>query len=183
MSKAYPLVLAAGMLIGCSGASDADSVESRDSGVAVDQADAGTEAVELRVATLDGQVFDLADHRDSWVLVNYWATWCAPCLKEMPELSELHERHDDIQVIGLAYEETEVEALEAFLEQLPVSYPVALIDVFAPPPAFDVPRGLPMTYLLAPGGRIAQRYLGPVTAEQILQRIAEAGGGEASEAG
>src|SRR5690606_659856 len=71
----------------------------------------------LRVRTLDGATYDLAAHRGKWVVVNYWATWCRPCLEEMPELSALDAMREHVEVVGLAYEEIEPEALRAFLEK------------------------------------------------------------------
>lgn len=130
----------------------------------------------LRVSTVDGNVFDLADHRGRWVVVNFWATWCAPCLKEMPELSALDAMREHIQVVGLAYEDIERDAMQAFLEARPVVYPIAIIDTFAPPADFETPKGLPMTYLIAPDGRVAHQVMGPVTAESLEAMIAEAGG-------
>ena len=130
----------------------------------------------LKVETLDGATFDLAAHRGQWVVVNYWATWCSPCLKEMPELSALDAMREHVTVIGLAYEDNTPEAMRAFLEQHPVVYPVALVDVYNPPADFDTPRGLPLTYLIAPDGRIARKYSGPVSARMLEEGIAEAGG-------
>ena len=126
----------------------------------------------LRVATLDHGDYDLADHRDKWVVVNFWATWCAPCLKEMPELSALDAMNEHVEVIGLAYEDIDVAAMREFLASHPVVYPIAIVDVYAPPADFETPRGLPMTYLVAPGGKVAERFLGPVTAADIEQAIA-----------
>ena len=57
----------------------------------------------LRVDTLDGPLFDLAEQRGKWVIVNYWATWCSPCLKEMPDLRAFAQSRDDVALIGLAY--------------------------------------------------------------------------------
>ena len=130
----------------------------------------------LRVTTLDGSDYDLADRRGNWVVVNYWATWCGPCLEEMPELSALDAMRDHVEVIGLAYEEIEPEALRAFLVKHPVVYPVAIIDTYDPPADFATPRGLPTTYLIAPDGTVARHFLGPVTAADIEAVIAEAGG-------
>ncbi|NZA26662.1 TlpA family protein disulfide reductase [Luteimonas sp. SJ-92] len=141
-------------------------------------APAGTPA--LRVTTVDGAAYDLADHRGKWVVVNFWATWCAPCLKEMPELSALGAMREHVEVIGLAYEEIEPDAMRAFLEKHPVLYPIAIVDVYAPPADFDTPRGLPMTYLIAPDGIVARQFLGPVTAHEIETAIAAAGGPEAA---
>ncbi|TKS54632.1 TlpA family protein disulfide reductase [Luteimonas yindakuii] len=132
--------------------------------------------LELRVTTLDGTEWDLAAQRGKWVVVNFWATWCAPCLKEMPELSALGAMREHIEVIGLAYEEIEPDAMRAFLQKHPVLYPISIVDVYAPPAGFDPPRGLPMTYLIDPDGVVAEQYLGPVTAHDIERDIAAAGG-------
>lgn len=130
----------------------------------------------LRVATLDGKTFDLAEQRGKWTIVNFWATWCGPCLKEMPELSALDAMREHIVVVGLAYEDTTLEAMQAFMKQHPVAYPIALVDVYDPPRDFETPRGLPMTYIIGPDGAVAKQYMGPVTARMIEDDIAKAGG-------
>ena len=130
----------------------------------------------LAMQDVEGKPFDLAAHRGQWVVVNFWATWCAPCIKEMPELSELDARRDDVQVVGLAYEEIEAQAMRDFLKTRPVVYPIILLDVYNPPADFATPRGLPMTYLLTPEGKVAKQFLGPVTAHEIEAAITAAGG-------
>jgi thiol-disulfide isomerase/thioredoxin len=130
----------------------------------------------LVVDTLDHGRFDLAEQRGRWIVVNFWATWCAPCIKEIPDLSAFHRSRDDVGVIGLAYEEIELPELRAFLERVPAAYPIAVIDVYDPPADFDTPRGLPLTFLIDPEGRIVHRFLGPVTSGELAARIAELGG-------
>ena len=133
----------------------------------------------LKVVTVEGKPYELAAQRGKWVVVNFWATWCAPCIKEMPELSDLDKQREDIEVIGLAYEEIEPQAMRDFLKQRPVVYPVAILDVYSPPVDFATPRGLPMTFLIAPDGKVARQFVGPVTAEEIDAVIVAAGGPKA----
>ncbi len=130
----------------------------------------------LKMPTIDGGSYDLAAQRGHWVVVNFWATWCTPCLKEMPELSALHAMREHVKVVGLAYDDIEPAELRAFMKQHPVAYPVVQVDTFDPPADFATPRGLPTTYLIAPDGRMARQFLGPVTAREIEAAIAAAGG-------
>jgi thiol-disulfide isomerase/thioredoxin len=128
----------------------------------------------LRIATLDGAQYELAAKRGRWVVVNFWATWCKPCIKEMPELDAFDATREDVEVLGLAYEDIEPADMRAFLAKRPVKYPIAIVDTYDPPADFPTPRGLPMTYLIAPDGRIAKRFLGPITGKDLADAISAA---------
>lgn len=128
--------------------------------------------VSFELELLDGTTLNLVDLRGQWVVVNYWATWCAPCRKEIPDLSELHDRSSNITVVGIAYEDTDPAEFVAFLDELKPSYPNGLVDVYNPPAAFGTPRALPTTYLLNPQGVPVKTYVGPVTGAQIEAFVA-----------
>lgn len=128
--------------------------------------------VDFTLPQLHGEAVSLSDYRGQWVVVNYWATWCAPCRKEIPDLSALHDGRADVTVLGLAYEEVEEAAFEAFLKDFPASYPILKVDVFEPPAALGTPRVLPTTYVVNPQGAIAKTFYGPITSADILDFIA-----------
>jgi len=125
------------------------------------------EVVDFSLPALGGGSVALSDYRGDWVVVNYWATWCGPCRKEIPELSELHEERTDITVLGLAYEDIDDAAFESFLSAFTVTYPVLRVDVYDPPQPFGAPLALPTTILLDTEGRAIKSFVGPVTRAAI----------------
>ena len=125
------------------------------------------EPVDFSLQQLHGEMLSLNDFRQKWVVLNYWATWCAPCRKEIPDLSALGEARNDLVVLGLAYEDTDIETFDEFLEEFKPSYPILLVDVYAPPEPFGAPKALPTTIILNPEGFPVKTYIGPVTREDI----------------
>jgi thiol-disulfide isomerase/thioredoxin len=125
------------------------------------------EPVDFALQQLGGEEVSLSDYRGEWVVVNYWATWCAPCRKEIPDLSRLHLERSDLTVLGLAFEDIDDSGFDEFLEEFDVSYPILKVDVYQPPEPFGAPRVLPTTIILDKDGRAVKAFLGPVTREAI----------------
>lgn len=121
----------------------------------------------LKVTTLDGKPYDLTAERGHWVIVNFWATWCVPCIKEMPAISQFVKTHPDVRAIGIAYDDTAPSDIRAFLANHPVSFPVAQVTMDKPLKDFDEPLGLPTTWLIAPDGKVAKHFMGPVTSASL----------------
>jgi len=131
------------------------------------------EVLKLDLPALDGKPLQASEYRGQYVVLNFWATWCAPCVKEMPILSRFDAERDDVSVIGLAYDDTEAADIRKFLLKHPVVYRNAQVDVFAPPAELPVPRGLPLTHLYGPDGRLLEKFIGEITAQDLSKAIAK----------
>lgn len=130
------------------------------------------EIVDFMLPDLEGKPVSLSDFRGKWVIVNYWATWCPPCLDEIPELVSLHEDNSDkLVVLGVDYEEVNNDYLKQFVESQMMTYPVVHMDPI-PVTRLGPVMGLPTTYIISPEGERMARQEGPVTQADIEAYIA-----------
>jgi thiol-disulfide isomerase/thioredoxin len=130
------------------------------------------EIVDFMLPDLEGKPVSLSDFRGKWVVVNYWATWCPPCLDEIPELVSLHEDNSDkLVVLGVDYEEVNTDYLREFVESQMMTYPVVRMDPI-PVTRLGPVMGLPTTYIISPQGERVARQEGPVTQAAIEAYIA-----------
>jgi len=108
-----------------------------------------------------------------WVLVNYWAEWCAPCRKEIPELNDIHEEGDELGVVvlGVNFDGVRGEPLSALMEELDIQFPVLLQD---PRERWNlpVPSVLPSTLVIDPEGNLHEVLVGPQTVESLTRAMA-----------
>ncbi|MCP5242187.1 TlpA disulfide reductase family protein [Nitrosomonas sp.] len=120
----------------------------------------------FRFQDTDGKIHTLADYKGRWVIVNFWATWCPPCLEEIPDLIALYEERDDVMVIGVAMEFTDPDVVMAFAQSMSITYPTVLGSRRIASQLDDISL-LPSTYFFDPEGRPAARQRGIVTRESI----------------
>ncbi len=126
----------------------------------------------FRVA--DGSSLRFSDLHGEWVVLNYWAEWCAPCREEIPELNELRqqgsERGVEIRVLGVNYDGLQGADLDAVMQRMEIEFPVLVDD---PRESFRIGRAevLPMTVLIDPQGTVQVVLSGPQTAESLLTRV------------
>lgn len=134
---------------------------------------ASANAVEnFSLADLDGKEHKLADEKGKWVIINYWATWCPPCVEEIPELIFFHDQHKEKDAIvwGVNFEDVPEKTVRNFLEDYMVSYPILLgepgrYSYFGPI------RGLPTTYIISPEGKLVHTKVGKVSVEYLENMI------------
>jgi thiol-disulfide isomerase/thioredoxin len=119
----------------------------------------GGDTPPLVLSDLGGKRIDLRKFEKNVVLVNFWATWCAPCIKEMPSLQRLH---DQLRARGLVVLAVNMgdnkEAVEKFLRKVPIALPILLDESGAASKAWRV-LGLPTSFVLA-GGKIRYSLIG-----------------------
>lgn len=127
---------------------------------------------------LDGNQFRLGDQRGKVVVLNFWATWCPPCLAEIPGFVRLQEEfQEDVVFVGLAMDEQGAEVVEPFLERLNVNYTNGL-DRGRIARLYDGASVLPTTILIDQSGHIRYRHEGLLLAGALrsaLNRLLEEG--------
>lgn len=129
-------------------------------------------AAEAEFETLDGGTIRLADYRGGIVLLNFWGTWCAPCVYEIPELVSLQPRLEALggTIIGPAIDSGSPEKIRAFLADYDVNYPIVITTNSVAVGDFGAP-GYPATLLIDGEGVIRHIYLGPQTADVLLADV------------
>jgi thiol-disulfide isomerase/thioredoxin len=129
-------------------------------------------AAKFTLTDSEGKKHTLADYRGKWVIVNFWATWCPPCLEEIPDLVAISDARTDVKVFGVAMGYQDPRQVLQFAEGMFVSYPIVLGDEKIAKQIGEV-AGLPTTFIYDPKGKLAQRFVGKVTREQIEQLFGE----------
>jgi thiol-disulfide isomerase/thioredoxin len=118
----------------------------------------------------------LSDYRGKWVIVNYWATWCPPCLEEMPSLVALYDarKHKDVMVFGVAFGYESKQEVLAYADDMLVSYPIVLGDEAAIKQIgkADV---LPTTYIYNPRGDLVKIKRGLVSKQSLEELMSSTG--------
>ncbi len=131
----------------------------------------GGEPPDVTFTTLNGEPVTVEEFRGQLVLLNFWATWCPPCLREIPELVRLHDELADrgVVIVGIAAQSGKADAVEEFAGAHAMSYPIWMVDD-ASLDKYGV-VGFPFTFLIDAEGQIRMRYVGPQSYERLLNDI------------
>jgi thiol-disulfide isomerase/thioredoxin len=126
------------------------------------------------VPTASGEDFSLAEHQAKDgrpVFLNLWASWCFPCREEMPAINDASEAFSDIKFIGVAIQDSRVDA-QAFADEIGVTYTIGFDTENSVNAAYG-PLGLPASYIISADGVILERIFGKVTEQDLAEKFAK----------
>lgn len=115
-----------------------------------------------------GVKHQLSNYKGKWVMVNYWATWCPPCLEEVPDLVNLYDHHKnkDLMVIGVVFDYSNIKEVETYVDDMLMSYPIVLGDD-AVTRQIGVADVLPTTFIYNPKGELVKIKRGLITKQYV----------------
>jgi peroxiredoxin len=123
---------------------------------------------------LDGHEWTLKDLQGKVVVVNFWATWCPPCRKEMPDLESLYEKFKDQGLVILAISDEEIGKVKPFIQERKISYPVLLDPNRKVNEEFKI-EGIPKSFVYDREGKLVAQSIDMRTRGQFLQMLGQAG--------
>jgi peroxiredoxin len=131
----------------------------------------GGPAPTFKLETVDGQILNLSDLKGQFVILNFWATWCVPCVKEMPEFQKAHQSlNQKVKIIGINLAESK-EQVNDYIRGKGYSFPILLDGYGNVSQEYEVLH-LPVTFFITPDGVIREKIFGGgVTREMIEAKI------------
>ena len=140
----------------------------------LEEDDRKREHPQFTLQDLSGKTWTFAELRGKVVLVNFWATWCPPCRKEMPDLETLYERFNSKGLVVLAISDEEAAKVEPFIRERKVSFPV-LLDPGRKVNEMFVVEGIPKSFVYDREGKLVAQSIDMRTQKQFLEMLGKAG--------
>ncbi len=136
--------------------------------------EASESAPAFDLASLDGSQVSLASLEGRPVVIDFWATWCVPCIRQIPVLNELRKQHGDrVSVVGIAVDAQGLEVVAPFAEEHGMEYTVLIGDE-ALAQAFGA-KGFPTLFILNAQGGIEEAHVGVVSLGELEEALERAG--------
>ncbi len=140
----------------------------------LEAADQERQKVDFTLIDLQGKTWTLKELKGKVVLVNFWATWCPPCRKEMPDLNTLYQRFKDQGFVILAVSDEEADKVKPFIAERNISYPVMLDPGRKVNDLFQV-QGIPKSFVYDRDGKLVAQSIDMRTQKQFLEMLGQAG--------
>ena len=135
-------------------------------------AQVGTKAPDFTLKNADGQDVTLSDLKGKVVLVNFWATWCGPCVREIPDFLEVYDEYKDkgFEIIGVSLDRTGWKVVTPFVDKMHMTYPVVVgnNEVVT---AFGGFNAIPTTFLIDRKGTLVDRHTGLMTKADLVAKL------------
>lgn len=147
-----------------------------ESGIATSQ-QAGSTAPDFALKDVNGKIVHLSDFKGKVVVLNFWATWCPPCRREIPDFNEMQQKYgaQGVQFLGIALDDEGLSKVKPYLAANPIGYPILLPDANVVKSYGDM-SAIPVTYIIDRQGAIRTSYIGarqkPVLEDMIKAALA-----------
>jgi thiol-disulfide isomerase/thioredoxin len=131
-----------------------------------------SEKVELDLKDINGRALRLADYKGKVLLINFWATWCAPCRSEIPDLIKLQSKYRDrgLRIVGITYPPEELSEVRRYVKNAKMNYPVA-IGTKATKAMFTTSETLPVTVVIDPDGNVKHIIEGILHSDEFDEKV------------
>ena len=121
-----------------------------------------------------GVIFTEKNTRGKYLVINFWATWCTPCLKEIPAFVKFYEENSDhVEILGLDFEPVDLEIINDYVERFSINYPIVLYneDNDSEYSNFGEIVGMPTTQIYSPEGELLHTFMGEITIDDLSKFI------------
>ena len=128
------------------------------------------------VLTVENDVLSSKDLQGKFVLINFWATWCPPCIKEIPTFNELKSKYNDkFEIIAVLYErDKSIDELNAFIKKHNINFPVTVGEEnFRMAKAFDDVKKIPESFLYSSDGKFIKKFIGEIGHEELEKYLSK----------
>ena len=122
-----------------------------------------------------GVIFTEKNTRGKYLVINFWATWCTPCLKEIPAFVKFYEENSDhVEILGLDFEPVDLEIINDYVGRFSINYPIVLYneDNDSEYSNFGEIVGMPTTQIYSPEGELLHTFMGEITIDDLSEFIA-----------